>query len=135
MRKIAAVILSFVIVFGFAGCTRQNFTVNAYENASDYNNVPSGVVKDNGKYSLVWDKKNACVSILDNENQIYWNTIPDNASDNTTQPQVFSAISVSYVESKTLNTKQVHSNKSVKRKTYSSEKTENGIKVTFYFDD
>lgn len=135
MKKLTAFLLSFVIILGFAGCAKQRFTVNTYESNSDYNNVTSGVVKDNGKYSLVWDKKNASISILDNEKQIYWNSVPLDASDNTTQPQVFSAISVSYVESKTLNTKQVHSNKSVKRKTYSSEKTENGIKVTFYFED
>lgn len=135
MKKFSAIMLSLVIMVGMVGCVNNNFTVNKYESNSDFNNIPSGVVKDNGKYSLIWDEKSACVSICDNDKNTYWNMVPDNASENTTQPQVFSAISVSYVESRTLNTKQVHSNKCVKKKTYSSKKTENGIMVTYYFDD
>lgn len=131
-----SIIAVFLLVISLASCGVENAQINWYDFNAEFKNAVSGTVAQNKNYSLIWDSENANVTLYDKNNNVYWSSIPSNAEDVTSQPQVFSQISVSYVESKTLNSGQVHSySGSVKKKTFSSVKKPNGITVTYYFKD
>ncbi len=139
MKKISLFLICLLIslssLFTLSGCVEQ-VEVNWYDFQAKFNSVGSCVVAENNKYSLKWNNETACVSLLDKVTGNEWSNIPENASEVTTQPQVYSPIIVEYIDNEKMDLGTVPAyTSSIKGHTFSAEKTENGIKVTYYFEN
>lgn len=129
-------LLCFTMVFCLTGCGAENAQITWYDFGAKYSSIASGTVAQNDRFSLIWNKENASVSIYDKENDVTYSNIPENAESHTTQPNIFSAVALNYIESETLNTNSANSYTSaVKKKAVCAEKIENGIRVTYYFEN
>lgn len=117
-----------------SGCATQKAEINWYSYPEEFKYINSRVVAENSNFKLSWDSENAAVVLIDKKTGIEYSNIPANAKDNTSNPQVYSPVNVSYVESESLNIKTVDAkNTAVKDKSFNTEIIENGIKVTYFF--
>lgn len=134
--RFLSIVSVLTLLLTFCGCGAENAQINWYNFQAEYSWHYSGEVASNQNYTLLWDEETACVTLKDNETGETYGNIPQNAEDYTSHPQVFSPINVGYIESDTLNTStSVAKLASIKEGALYSEEIENGIKVTYYFED
>lgn len=135
-KKIIFLIILTIILSILSGCGAQNSEKNWYTYPKNFKYSNSSTVSENSNYQLLWDSENATIVLRDKKTGAEFSNIPTNASENTSNPQVFSPVMVSYVENESLNIKTVNAKvTSVKNKAFNTEKINNGIKVTYFFQD
>lgn len=133
--KIISFLLSVISLVTLAGCGVQNAQINWYDFNAKYSYLENCKVAENDKYQLLWDSETASITIYDKKHDKFYSNIPQNVADTTTQPTVYSAVSVSYIEGATLNTNSADSfSASSKKKSFTAKRIDNGIKVTYYFE-
>lgn len=136
LLRFACLLICFSITLSLAGCGVENAQITWYDFGAKYSSISSGTVAQNKRFSLIWNEDTASVAIYDKENDITYSNIPTDAQDNTTHPAILSAVSLSYIESGTLNSNTANSYTSaVKKNAVSAERIDNGIRVTYYFED
>lgn len=134
--RVIAVLNLLVLMLTLGGCGPQNAQKTWYDFGAEFFCEYPGIVAENDKFALQWNLDSASVSLIDKNTGKTYSNIPEDAEENTTHPQVYAPIYVGYIETDTLNTNSANAKTaSVSKATYSSEKIENGIKVTYYFTD
>ncbi len=103
------------------------------------------VIAENGKFKLEWDETYKKVILRDKKTELAWSTTPIDANDNGVDefgfpiealPRVNSPILIKYINSQTLVTEQsMGYTQSITRNNINVERIENGITVTYYFED
>lgn len=126
---------SFAVLFVLSGCSKQ-IDITWYDFQAEYSSMKSSVVAENKRYSLEWDNETACVTLVDKETGNRWSNIPENAKEYTTHPQVYSPITIEYIDNEKLDLgTAVAYTSSIKKDAFSAEKIDDGIQVTYYFED
>ncbi len=135
-KKIVFLIILTIILSMLSGCGVQNSEKNWYTYPQSFKYSNSKTVAENINYQLWWNSENATVVLRDKKTGAEYSNIPTNASANTSNPQVYSPVMVSYVENESLNIKTVNAKvTSIKNKAFDTEIINNGIKVTYFFQD
>lgn len=136
LLRFVCLLMCLIIALSLAGCGVENAQITWYDFGAEYSAIDSCTVAQNANYSLIWDKDTYTVTLYDKKNDVSYSNVPQDAADNTTQPNVYAAVAVSYIEGDTLNTSTANSHTSaVKKNAISAEKVENGIKVTYYLEN
>ncbi len=134
--RLISVITAVFVLASISGCTSTSAKITWYDFGAEITSLSDMKVAENQRFELVWDKETANVVLMDKKTGVSWSSIPENASENTSQPAVFSPILLSYIESGTLNSSNTNAYSAcIKKGSFSSEKIENGIQVTYYFKD
>lgn len=125
-----------VLLITSSGCGPQTAEITWYDFNAEYKTFGDCVVAENSKYALMWNKEYANVTLYDKVNDISYSNVPENAAEKTSHPDVMSPITVGYIDPETLNTSKTSAYRaSVKIGAFSSEKIDNGVKVTYYFEE
>ena len=129
MRRLICIILILVIpVMLFSGCRKADW-IKPYDLKSKIAVLESDVVAENDAFVLSWDKDATNVSLLCKETGKVWSTTPDDdLADETEKTTLDIRVQDTFVRRE----EQYYSD-SAKR--IASEKIDNGIKITYYFDD
>lgn len=129
-----------LLVSWLTGCTGNvEKTTAGFSEEYGTANCPTGVVAENDRYQLLWDDGAKC-AILYNKvtGQIYSTTPYDfymtGVYDGVAAMQMYSPLSVTYVDSKTQNLRKVDAfADSIEKSGVSSEAIADGVKVTYAF--
>lgn len=133
IKRVFLIVLTAIMTM-LSGCGAQNADINWYSYPKEFEYINSNIVAENSNFKLKWDSENATVILCDKKTGVEYSNIPIDAQNNTSNPQVYSPVMVSYVEGESLNVKTVNAkNTAVKDKAINTEITENGIKVTYFF--
>lgn len=134
--RLIALIIAVFTVAGISGCASTSAQITWYDFGAKFSSLSDMTVAENQRFALLWNKETANVTLADKKTGVSWSSVPEGASENTTQPGVFSPILLSYIESGTLNSSNTNAYSAcIKKGSFSSEKIENGIQVTYYFKD
>jgi len=135
IKKVFLITLTVIMSISLlSGCGAQNAEINWYSYPKDFKYMNSCNVAENSNFKLGWNSENASVVLTDKKTGIEYSNIPNQSKDNTNNPLVYAPITVSYVESESLNIKTVNAtNTVVKDKSFTTERIKNGIKVTYFF--
>ena len=123
-----------------SGCGNEQ-TTETYQSASEYTNVESGVVAENSRYRMNWNAERAAVTVTDKATGAVWGTTPNDYLNKTTRDNIAgnelinSSMVVRCRKSAQQEFDYTVSDQSITRDTYLSEKTENGINITYYLDE
>ena len=144
--KITAMLLSCFIIC-LSGCGGNSAAVmpKKFEISIGAASEESGTVADNGRFRLDWDDDNKAVILYDSSNNAEWSLNPS-VSDETeydelgmpikAHPMVSSAVLVKYVDYKSGHEISANSyNGAYNNGQITAEKTEQGIRVTYYFSE
>lgn len=144
LKRCIALICALCMVLGLlSGCGNEQ-TTETYQSASEYTNVESGVVAENSRYRMNWNAERAAVTVTDKATGAVWGTTPNDYLNKTTRDNIVGneLINSSMVVRCRKSAKQGQqefdytvSDQSITRDTYLSEKTENGINITYYLDE
>ena len=141
--KIIALISALCLILGgLSGCGNKGGSGISYEEAtSDTSKIDSGVVAENKYFSMQWDKDRAAIIIHSKTDDSVWSTIPYDyyqnsafGDDITGKEMMNSAVSITILKGTQLF--EYHSSlASVAEGRFKAEKIDNGVSVTFYFDE
>lgn len=136
-KKIFALSVAILMIFGLVGCRKTKLQINPFNSDAEYFGTDSGTVAENSLYAVIWDNENGAVSFLDKVTGNVWSSAPAGLSqENATNPNFKAPITVKYIENETYIDKTLNSfTNSVRKSSYSAERIENGICVTYYFED
>ena len=128
MKKIICLLLVALFpVLCFSGCGKTGSKVK-YDKNSAIAVLESGVVAENKSYELSFDSSNSSVSLLCKKTGKVWSTCP---ADKKIDDDEKSAINIRVQD---LRMVKEFSLTSFAAKRIASEKIENGVKITYYFD-
>lgn len=129
MKKFVSIILSLIIMTVlFSGC-QKNTWITGYDTDSKTTMINSAVVAENGNFTLSFDSDNLNVSLLCKSNETVWNTVPDNDKIKADEKSTLNI----RVQDAQVRTESTHYSSAATR--VSAEKTENGVTITYYFDE
>ena len=139
-KRRTCIILCIILIALAAGCSEKIEKV-PYNKETAVSALDGVVVAENSSYRLEWDKKTNNIILYDKINRKTWATTPTKSEkklddlNKKTHAMVCSAITVDYIIPKTLKIASVNAaNGAVKNGRVSSERIENGLRVTYYFD-
>lgn len=142
INKIFALVISLAVVLSMTGCAEKQATADKPYNAeADINMLDSGLVCENDNYTLSWDSEVNCVILTAKTTGEAWSSIPyDYYSAGAFQGKagvaMQSPLDISYYTKGVNQIKKLTGYMGAVRKgRVASEKTQNGIKVTYYFDE
>lgn len=145
MKKITF-LLSAVLVFAMlcgvlGGCERQqNDTPNvSYVEPDMINTLPSGVIAQNGIYSLEWDGDRYCVLLRDIAQDIVWSATPYDfyslpETEGLAKVRMESPFFLEYIDNSQIKESYGFVEACMNGKV-ASEAVENGLRVTYYCTD
>ena len=117
----------------FTACTES--TVVPYEIPETLEHVASGVVAQNDRYQLEWDETVGCVLMRDRLTDRVWGTTPyEFYQTGEYDVDMLSALTIEYFDPDDTSLQVAYSYDAVEMYQSSSEKGENGIRVTYYFE-
>ena len=141
--KIIALISALCLVLGgLSGCGKQTTQGASYNDVTaDISKIDSGIVAENKYFSMQWDKDRAAIIIHSKTDDTVWSTIPyeyyQNSAfgdDITGKEMMNSAVSITILKGE--QQFEYHSSfASVASGRFKAEKIDNGVSVTFYFDE
>lgn len=143
LKRFITVALSILLLLLICGCGNTVIYKNAKnpvseKMAKEATIVASGIVAENDNFSLIWDSENVCIQLLNKITGEKWSSTPcDTEGKYLEDPEnLFSPIDMEYVVYSGYKTVECTGKKgAVIDGTVSSEKIENGIKVTFVFPE
>lgn len=138
-KKLISLICAFCLIFGtLSGCGGSQQTEEAvYDPYQEMTNVDSGVVAENSNFTLSWNSEHAVVNITSKKDGTVWSTTPTEFIENGAEGLETSQMISSLLMISSINAEQIveyYSSACVAEQRFSSEKIDNGIRVTFYFD-
>ena len=140
-KKFFALICAFCLIFGtLSGCGSQAEETEVYDASNEMTNIDSGVVAENEYYSLTWNSEHAAVIVTSKKDGSVWSSTPVEYLNSTeTDSFVSNDLMSSLIAVSVRNGEQIFeysaSTSCVQNGRFSSEKIDNGIRVTFYFDE
>ena len=137
LKRTVTVSLAFFMLFGLIGCGNVKLQVNPFNSNAEYYGVDSEIAAENSLYAIRWDNENGGISFLDKASGNVWSTAPVGLTkEQITNPNFKAPIIVKYIENETYIDKTLNAfTNSVRKSSYSAEFIENGIQVTYYFED
>ncbi|MBE6727415.1 MAG: hypothetical protein E7562_02070 [Ruminococcaceae bacterium] len=138
LKLISTVLLSVLLI---SGCTSQDVPLNmlrTYKLPQKVSSVKSGVIAQNDNLELSWDYEKQCVLIKDKNSGYIWSTIPydfyisGETADSYRADGICSALRVTYLDTKTQTENEVNTNFDASY--VNVEKSDIGIRITYYFD-
>lgn len=152
-KALICLALCFAILLSTAACTTGEEPIEelVYSEPDNFDMGKSigNVVAKNDRYELQWTSKGAKVVLYDKVEDCEWSYLPfqefgkaldteydEDGIDKTAHPQLESAIRVWYYHVKNSSNFMDTTSKvaSVNKKKYTVEKIDNGIRITFYFE-
>ena len=148
MKKIISKALALLLIVGLcSGCSGKK-TINVtkkFKMPELLNSSVDATIASNDKYTLKWNDEYKRVVLIDNKTGNEWSTTPNDANDNgidefgfpiEADPRVNSPINIEYIDPKT-NTPQklIGYTGSIKQGNIDCKTIENGVCVTYYFED
>ena len=145
--KFLSILMCFLFCLSLTGCG-NNTSVKKVSPLSFgeivKKNPDSFIAAENEKYTLQWDKENKRVVFFDKEKNVSWSYVPSEAQEVrydadgyeiVNHPQIVSPINITvFNKSKQTFDKIIGHNGSVKKSTFSVEKIDNGLSITFFFE-
>lgn len=140
--KIIALISALCLVLGaLSGCGNGSTASATYEEiTADVSKVESGVIAENDYYSMEWNKDRAAIIVTSKADGSVWSTTPYDYLCNTTvdniaeKEDINSSLSVTVLKGD--NPFEFYaSTASVASGRFKAEKIDNGISITYYFDE
>ncbi|MBO5200286.1 MAG: hypothetical protein J6B93_03300 [Clostridia bacterium] len=133
LRKTAALLLSILLLLSFAGCGEDKVTVQ-YDKEATVEKLSASTICSNENYELIWDDSVANVMLKSLKNGKIWSTVPYGYDG--TSSAVRSTINISIMDTASMKWDSVRGyNEALGSGRVASEKIENGLKVTYYFDN
>jgi hypothetical protein len=115
------------------GCSENEVKVN-YDTNSPITKENDNVIASNSNYELLWDSTACSVGIKSLKSGKIWSTVPYGYSG--TSSAVRSTININIMDTTSMKQDTVRGYTGTSSNNrISSEKTENGIKITYYFDN
>lgn len=136
IKKAVAVITVVFLLIVSVGCSKSPQALQ-YAASNQYMSVSSMTVASNNNYELAWNNDAKFVSLKSLKTGNIWSTIPYNyylsGGDNS---NICSPLNITVVDTSSLAWEVINGyNESVIPGTVKSHRVENGIKVTYYFDN
>lgn len=142
INRIVALIISFAVILSMVGCSdEKSVSVKPYDVNSQINTLSSGLVCENDNYTLSWDCEVNSVILTSKKTGEVWSSVPYDyylAGDFSGKAGValLSPLDISYYTKGVNQIKKLTGYMGAVRKgRVASESIQNGIKVTYYFDD
>lgn len=137
LKKLMALSVAVLMIVVFTGCGKKKIYVNSFNANADYYGADVEIAAENSLYAVFWDDENGAVSFLDKTSGKVWGAPPvDSNSQQQENPNFKAPIIVKYVENETYVDKTLNAyTGSIRKSTYSAELFQNGITVTYYFED
>lgn len=119
-----------------SGCAKDKNT-QKYDGKTPRMSVSSMVVASNSNYELLWDNDDKFVSFRSLKTEKIWSTIPyDYYLTGETNASLRSPLNITVVDTTSLTWSTVNGySESLSEDNVKSERVENGIKVTYYFNN
>ena len=135
IRKTVSLIIVLLMVAGLAACKKE--AKIPYDLNAPISMIESGVIDNNSDYELVWDSENKCVSLKCLKNEKIWSNIPyEYLMEGGSSATVNSTLNISVVNTVTMKQDDLRGYlECVENGRIASEKTDKGLKVTYYFDN
>jgi len=128
MKKSISIFLILVIlVMFFSGCGKTSWVKN-YDLDSQVTEIDSTVIANNDSFSLSWEVENKNLLLNCKQTKKIWSLIPTDSSDETESSSLNIRVQDTFVRKEDL-----YYSSSATR--VATEKIDNGIKITYYFDD
>lgn len=132
-RKIACLLLAAFLTVCLIGCGENEVKVN-YDANSPINKENQGVIASNSNYELLWDSTACSVGIKSLKNGKIWSTVPYGYSG--TSSALRSTININIMDTTSMKQDTVRGYTGTSSNNrISSERIENGIKLTYHFDN
>lgn len=142
LKKYIALICALCLIFGsLSGCgPSEAENTEEYDAGKEMVNLDSGVVAENDYFSLEWNSERAAVIVTSKKDGSVWASTPvdylnsttiENLSDSETMNSLLMVTCRNGEQTMT----HYSATESVVNGRFSSEKIDNGIRVTFYFDE
>lgn len=135
-RIVCTVISVLMAATALTGCSK-NGTAKVYNTQCEIKNLESQTIAQDGELELLWNEKGKFVALHDKSTDKMWSTVPyeyfesGGTSDNINSPLNITVVNAAKAQWDTVSGYA----ESVKKDRVSAEKTDNGIKVTYYFDN
>lgn len=142
IKRITAALSAFsILLIGCCGCGKKTVKQASYNLPERFNQISSTQLAENDSYSLSWDNEKNCVLLLDKVGNKLWSSVPEEiyrSDDFTGRAKVTmgSPIMIEYMtsDSEMLNAAYASTSAIDTGKT-NAEKADNGITVTYFFDE
>lgn len=141
IRSAVALALSVLLCFGLSACGKEQNVGSAkpYDEitASDYA-TDGEAVAENESFALLWDGDNACIKLAEKKTGKLWSSTPLNRDGEYLQDEssLYSPISIEFLRRSAYRTIELTGKSgAVENGRVFAEKIENGIKLTFMFDE
>lgn len=135
LRKTVSLWVSVILVLCLAGCADKKTA--SYNKDTAVGNEQSGIVADNSDYQLIWDDTYYCVMLKSLKNGKIWSNIPyEFLNQDGSSASVNSTLNISVMNTVSMKQDELRGySEAVENGRIASEKIENGIRVTYYFDN
>ncbi len=133
LRKTVALVLCLIMMLSVFGCTDKKSTVS-YDVNSPVKTLSTGVVASNENYELIWDSSNYSVKLKSLINGKVWSNIPDGYTG--TSSAVQSTVNINIMNTTSMKEDMIRGySETAAKGRVSCEPINNGVKVTYYFDN
>ena len=137
MRMWLATLMFLLISCFLCSCGTNEKKEESWEFPTTLETIASGTVATNNRFTLEWDNEKFCVLLKQNESDKVWSTVPYDFYQTTeTDEDMNSPLYIEYVDSSSM-IKVVSKgfSDSAANGRVASRKVDNGIEVTYYFDN
>lgn len=142
-KRIIAAINAIIMLIALCGCSGEKSSVKRFDDAHEKVSSAAFVASENDSFSLSWDSEHYRVILTDKKNGTVWSALPsglhevrydEDGFEENNHPHTESPLTIEYVDPNTLQVELLYAyTGSLKRGDYAIEKTDNGIKLTYYF--
>lgn len=142
-KKFLALVCALCLIFGaFSGCgsTKTQTNTEVYDLNNEMVNLDSGLVAENENFALSWVKDRAVVTVVSKMDGTVWSSTPVEYLNATTVEDfannelINSLLSLTSRKGEQTFTYYA-STASIQQGRFSSEKIDNGLRISFYFDE
>ncbi|MBR4762081.1 MAG: hypothetical protein IK086_05545 [Clostridia bacterium] len=130
-KRIVCLLLVFVLATAcLAGCGNDNLQV--YDVDAEILSVQSGVIAENDKLELSWSDELKCVMLKNKETGKVWSNIP---YDEIKKQNPFATLTIRTLDMQSYQWDVITSKGAYENNRISCERIDNGVRVTYYYDD
>lgn len=137
LKKFLCLFLCLGTIVTASGCANQKQKAVNYDTNAPINSEASQTVASNSELELIWNETNYCVMLRDIKSGKIWSTIPyEYITEQGTSNTVNSTLNITVMNTGSMKWDTLRGyTETVTNGRISSEKTDNGIRVTYYFDN
>lgn len=142
-KRIFAAISAFILLIALCGCSGEKSSVKRFDDEHKKVTSAGFVASENNDFTLSWDSEHYRVLLTNKNNGTVWSALPsglhevrydEDGFEENNHPHTESPLTIEYVDPNSLQVELLYAyTGSLKKGDYAIEKTENGIKITYYF--